>query len=747
MRRLLVSLVLAAVPLAAAPPAAAQTDAELLEAAQAFPPMPREAADLLGPFVPPADFTFASGTPFNDLEYTLFDTSYIEGETGGFDTFMPADPEAPFPGTGTVKLVRGVNNLDLEAAYSGPPGDRVILGTADVPVPFFLKGPDGVDDDYGVIQNYDYTHGFIQLHGTADDYGLIYATEAEGVATEGHYLFYTGGGDIDLVAFVWPCDELGLPVSGNPPQNDQLLCDDDGRIALDDGVNFRFAPTYPSAPTLPEALAQFGTPGKEIVGGVTADAAGNAYVFGASSGSVGGTLEDAEHSVFVTQFDAGGGRGWTFELEATDGTLLFDAAADGAHLYAVGRTLGALPGFENAGRWDGIVLKLDLATGALVDADQYGTPGLDGYGNVTLDGAGGLYVSGAGSSAGDAGTDPDYLVAKHDAATLDNVWRVVEPPVASGPVFVSEAWGGLSYAPPTDGRPARLLAGGWFMTAGGAAGFLSLYEGIDSNAPQRVAAAILNSAGQEADWVLDNAIGPDGSLYAAGYTTGALGGPHEGDGDAYVARFDADLTNPRFVQTGTPHSDLFRKLELGDDGALFAVGTTYGSVEGANADPEGLTGDVLVQKFSPALDPLATAQFGTAGEERGYAALRGDLVLVGGMTEASLGGESAGSFDAFAVALDPVDLAVVDVGTVGVEPSPQPVAVALYPNPVADAVTVAGVRGVDRYTVFDALGRAVLRGGPVAPGGRIEVAALPPGVYVVRLAARTDVVIRRIVKL
>ncbi|MEM1055298.1 MAG: hypothetical protein AAGI52_07215 [Bacteroidota bacterium] len=49
-------------------PALAQSEADLLDAARAFPEMPRESADLLGTFVPPSAFTFASGTPYNDLE-------------------------------------------------------------------------------------------------------------------------------------------------------------------------------------------------------------------------------------------------------------------------------------------------------------------------------------------------------------------------------------------------------------------------------------------------------------------------------------------------------------------------------------------------------------------------------------------------------------------------------------------------------------------------------------------------------
>jgi hypothetical protein len=39
-----------------------------------------------------------------------------------------------------------------------------------------------------------------------------------------------------------------------------------------------------------------------------------------------------------------------------------------------------LPGFTNAGRWDGILLKLNLSDGQIVATNQWGNAGIDGYG-------------------------------------------------------------------------------------------------------------------------------------------------------------------------------------------------------------------------------------------------------------------------------------------------------------------------------------------------------------------------------
>ncbi|MEM6327767.1 MAG: T9SS type A sorting domain-containing protein [Bacteroidota bacterium] len=727
-----------------APSAYAQTEADLVDAARAFPPMPREAADLLGTFIPPSAFTFASGTPYNDLEYTLFDTSYIEGETNGFDTFMPVDPSEPTPGADTVVLVRGVNNLDLEAAYSGPVGDRIILGTAQTV--FFRRGSNGLDDDYAVVQNVDYNAPMLHLHGIPEDYRLRYYTSADGVQTEGHYLFHTGGAAPDLIAFVWPCDVLGSTVSGNPPRDEQVLCNASKRLTLEPGVHVRYAEPFPEAAEVPDAFAQIGTAGKEIVGGVAMDARGNAYLLGSSDGSLGGTLT-AENTAFVAQLRPDGSRGWTFELPVSNGTLLFDAAADAEHLYVAGRTLGALPGFQNEGRWDAVLLQLDLDTGDLVAADQYGTPGLDGYGNVTLDGMGGIYVSGAGSALGEPGTDPDYLVAKYETDTLARVWQIVEAPEANGPVFVSEAWGGLSVAPASDGRPARLLAGGWYMSRGGAAGFLSLYEGIETDTPQRVASASIDSPGTETDWVLDNTIGPDGALYAAGYTTGSVAGTPRGDGDGYVVRFDADLTNPVFVRLGTPQHDVFRKLEQEPDGTLYAVGTTYGDAAAPNADPWRQTGDAWAVRLGPDLSILEETQFGTRGEDRGFAALTADALLVGGSTEAALAAPTAGTFDAFAAALSPTDLSFLRAIPVATSTPPRSALdLRVQPNPSTGPASVRltlPASGTATVTVADALGRnvAVLHDGPLGAGiHTLPVRlALAPGLYLVHAATASGV--------
>lgn len=629
------------------------TSADLTAAAKAFPAMPKELTEL-AVLNGGKSATFSSGLPYNDLEYTLFDTDYIDGETNGYDTFMSVDPSLPVPGADQIKIINATGNVNLDTSYGGQNGDRIILGTAEHPSPFFLRGSDGVDNDYAVITSFDYRFGHIQLKGSAADYGLVRCSVADGCLTDGFYLFHIASGQPDLVAFIFRCDDLPATAGGNQPQTTSALCNASSSLSLTDTNQFRFAAPVSTAVAL-AGQVQFGTTGKEVVGGVTSDAAGNQYVVGSTDGSFTGDVA-ADNRIFVTRINTNGSRGWTYELALPNGSLLFDATTDSEYLYAVGRTLGALPGFTNAGRWDGIILKLRLSDGTLVASHQSGNAGLDGFGNVILDDAGNLYVSGAGSDPnGTGGTDPFHLVAKHRASDLGNVWRqIVEPVYPNGQVIASsEAWGGLSYSPGAAPGQGRLVAGGWFMGSGSggisAQAFLEVWTDLHLATPRRAASTVIASAGVQADWVLDNAVDAQGNIYAVGYTSGSLQGTAKGQGDAYIVKYDANLQNPVFRQLGTAQADAFRRMRIDASGNIYAVGYSYGNYQGTNADISGRTGDVIVQKFDSALNPVAALQFGTPHEERSYVNLRGSTLYLGGMTEAALCGSSSGSFDGFVV--------------------------------------------------------------------------------------------------
>jgi haloalkane dehalogenase len=714
----------------------------LIAYAATFPAMPKELLQL-AQITGQRTLTFGSGLPYNDLEYTLYDTDYMEGETNGFDNFMPVDPTREFPGADQIKIIRAVNNVDLDEAYSGTQGDRIILGTAEIDRPFFLRGADGVDNDYVSISNFDYDFGYVQLHGQRSDYELVYCDEA--CASPGYYLFYVADERPDLIAFIFPCDDLALPISGVEPRNPRALCNSDGTLRLDNPNHFRFAEPLSTTIAESDGLAQVGGPGKELIGGLTLDGDGNVYLFGLTDRRDGQT--ELDNQTFVRQILPDGSLGWSTELTLPDGSLLFDAVTDSSFLYAAGRTLGALPGFSNAGRWDGILIKYRLSDGVIVATDQFGNEGLDGYGNIVLDDAGNLFVSAQGSPEGVGGTDGDYLLAKHRSADLSNVWREIVTPDMPDRVIVSEAWGGLSYRPGASPGDGTVITAGWYMSLGGANAFVERWEDLTAATPTRTAATRINSPGSEADWVLDHTVDEAGNVYVVGFTSGTLGDRDLGEHDAYIAVLDPDLSNPRFVQVGTERSDAYRKVARDAEGNLYAMGYTYGDYAGSNADAERESGDIIVDKFSAGLELLESRQFGTPHEERGYLELFDGGLYVGGTTEASLVGPSGGSFDGFVVRLDTADLRTAAIATSTFTPRITTRPLVIFPNPAGGSVTVVVESTAERnlLSVTDVSGREVARQSVVSGTIQLDVRQWPTGVYTVRVTTARGVAVGQLV--
>ncbi len=701
--------------------------------------MPRNTGDMVS-FVGGLP-TFSSGTPFNDLEFTSFDTDYIDGENSGGDTFYPVDPADPSPGSDKVKLVRCVLNTDLDNNYQNVKRDRIILGTYEHGKPFFLKGADGLDNDYAVVLHLDFDHGAIQLAGQQNDYRLLYGTTADSCKTEGWYLFYTKNNAYDLVAFIFPCDDLEPSVSGNPPMATQALCNADKVLSLTNAQQFVFAQPIETQPAIEGGIAQFGGNGKEITGGMSVDQLGNVYLLGLTDSNLDGNT-DASNEIFVSKIDSLGNVLWVMELATKEGTFLKDGVCDEEHIYVAGRTLGNLPGFTNAGRWDGIILKLRLSDGVIVAMNQWGNAGIDGYGSIILDDDGNLFVAAQGAPLGAATTDDSYLVAKHKKSDLSNVWRVIEPTVATGFSASAEAWGGLTYVKGSVPGDGRLVAAGWYIANAGANAFISIYENLNETTPIRPHSIILNAPpGATADWILDNVSDSQGNLYFAGFTTGNLQGTNLGEGDAFLVKYSPTLTNPVFKQFGTPKSDHVYKLDIDENDILYATGYTYGNYAQPNADPTLQTGDVYVQKFDSQLNMLEKTQFGTPHEDRANALLLKDKLYVAGTTEGAMVGPSKGSFDGYALALNRSNLQVhnFDNPSSTVEWQGKS-GIKLFPNPTNGRFNIEtwGDQYTD-YMLLNLQGLIVLSGKLEAITTEIDLSALSNGVYVMQVRSKEGV--------
>jgi large repetitive protein len=104
------------------------------------------------------------------------------------------------------------------------------------------------------------------------------------------------------------------------------------------------------------------------------------------------------------------------------------------------------------------------------------------------------------------------------------------------------------------------------------------------------------------------------------------------------------------TQFGTNSLDESFGISVDSAGNSYVSGDTYGSLAAPNLGD----GDTFVRKFDPAGNMLWTRQFGTNDLETGYDASQnssGDAYVTG-MTQGSLAGPSAGSYDAYIIKFD-----------------------------------------------------------------------------------------------
>jgi len=161
---------------------------------------------------------------------------------------------------------------------------------------------------------------------------------------------------------------------------------------------------------------QFGTPAWDTAVAIAADGAGEIYVAGRTEGSLGGP-NAGSWDAFLVKFDASGAQQWARQLGTSRGDSAEGVAVDDAgNAYISGDTSGSLGG-PAQGRQDAFLAKYD-ASGSLRWIRQFGTSEWDDAGGVAVDGAGGVYIAGytSGSLGGLSAGNHDALLVKYDAS-------------------------------------------------------------------------------------------------------------------------------------------------------------------------------------------------------------------------------------------------------------------------------------------------------------------------------------------
>ena len=272
-------------------------------------------------------------------------------------------------------------------------------------------------------------------------------------------------------------------------------------------------------------MRQAGSAGFEFTYGVSTDGAGNAYITGYTTGSLGGPNAGAG-DIFLAKYDASGTLLWMRQTGSASGDVASGVSVDSAgNAYIAGETYGNLGG-PNAGNRDIILAKYDAA-GTLLWTRQLGTAGTDLAESVAADNTGNVYITGFtyGNLAGpNAGLD-DIFLAKYSASgTL--LWiRQTGTVGEDGAQSVAVDDSGNAYISGyTTGNLGRQGLGSYDV-------FLAKYDASGNQV------WIRQTGTAEFEYATGVAVAAGGNAYITGATYGNLGGPNAGSADSFVARY------------------------------------------------------------------------------------------------------------------------------------------------------------------------------------------------------------------
>ncbi|MCC6682499.1 MAG: SBBP repeat-containing protein [Phycisphaeraceae bacterium] len=421
---------------------------------------------------------------------------------------------------------------------------------------------------------------WIRQWGTlTDDYGLGVATDAVGNVLIAGYTYGSLGGTSagGRDAFVNKYDptgtlawtrQLGTPktdhcwgVATDAVGNVFLTGETNGSL---DGISAggwdAFVSKYDTTGNL-AWTRQLGASSTDVSYGVATDTAGNVFITGYTSGSLGGTNAGG-WDAFVSKYNPAGTFAWTRQLGTSNYDHSYGIATDTAgNLFITGFTDGSLGG-TNAGDYDAFVSKYDAA-GTLAWTRQIGTSNYDNSIGVSTDTAGNVFITGTthGSLDGSNAGRSDAYLSKYD--TLGNLAWIRQLGTSNYD---------HSYGIATDAAGNVFITGS--MDAGTSDIFVSKYDALGNLAWTQQMEVSGFSRGVATDAA--------GNLFITGYTGGDLGGPSAGASDPFVIKFTS-ITN-----LGDANND--QQINLCD---LQILGDNW-QANGVNWASGDFTGDGLV---------------------------------------------------------------------------------------------------------------------------------------------------------
>lgn len=579
-------------------------------------------------------------TPSSDYN-SLFSeqTSSIVWGRHGNDSLIGFDPAAPDKKRSQIDIIFGdfvdeefyeLFDLVDEASDRTPRNwqDRFILG--DWRQPYYIDSPSVIFglNQFAVLADFSPQQDLIQLHGTAEDYQIRELPLGTGI-------FWQQDNHFDLVAF--------LPEVASTSLSDRA---------------FKFVGDTPPSDPVVEEIRQIGTVGIDLALGSTVDAAGNVYVGGGTTGTLGET-NLGSRDAWLTKYDPDGNQLWTKQFGTTEVESVWALANDGTNVYVVGDTSGNLGGSNRGGR-DIYLAKFD-SDGNQIWIRQLGSSSLEQTFGVTTDSSGNVYVS--AQSLGDIGGRNNNVGQNLGStqAQQSTVVRTTDSFVTKFDSDGNQQWLEKFGTSELDDFYNIAIDNDGNVFAGGPT--TSNFEGEDAGLYDSWLVKLDNDGALEwleqfgtddYEFLWDIDTDSKGNVYATGWTLGDLGGENAGSYDSWVAKYNGDGEQQWIRQFGTSGDDgsgfVFGGIEVDSNDNIFLTGSTDGDLGGENAGSY----DAWVAKYDGEGSQQWIRQFGTPDYDVGGTVSSdgaGNLYVTG-FTEGSLGKINAGAIDGWIAKLD-----------------------------------------------------------------------------------------------
>ena len=383
---------------------------------------------------------------------------------------------------------------------------------------------------------------------------------------------------------------------------------------------------------------QLGTTASDFSDRVAADAEGNSWFAGSTSGNLGGQVFGGA-DIVVSKYDVSGNRLWVtqFGTASDEGAKAITLDPQG-NAYITGSTAGKL-GDTQFGGTDVFVCKLD-ATGAVSWIRQFGASRSDVGNAVKLDASGNIYV--AGATTGKLGTNvfggQDNFLSKFDSGgqmLWTRQWGTTSDDTANGMALDQE--GNIFVVGQTYGKLGSTSFGNgdMFLTKIDPAGNVLWSQQYGTTSTDTAMSVLVDD---------------ETNIYVGGSTLGNMGSSQLGQGDAVLLKLSSTGTILWQRQFGTTGWDGIKEtlLSPGDPKGVL--------VSGCGNYPQCLA---FVRKFDPQGNELWKKEiFPAQATCGGTIAMdgKGNLFQCGGTTASLFDTYQGGGNDIFLVKYSMLDL-------------------------------------------------------------------------------------------